>query len=63
MQSKTNIYFCGMKNDHNRQAKGLWRILIFLWHLSFYDTYMYLYTANKNVKLARAKKTYLHVVH
>ena len=46
MQSKTNIYFFGMRNDHNRQAKGLWRILI-LWHISFCDTYVY--TANKNI--------------
>ena len=28
MQSKANISFFGMWNDHNRQAKGLWRILI-----------------------------------
>ena len=26
MQSKANIYFFGMRNDHNRQAEGLWRI-------------------------------------
>ena len=24
MQSKANIYFWGMRNDHNRQAKALW---------------------------------------
>ena len=35
MQSKANIYSFGMRNDHNRQAKGLWRILIHLWHISF----------------------------
>ena len=23
MQYKANIYFFGMRNDHNRQAKGL----------------------------------------
>ena len=28
MQFKANIYFFGMRNDDNRQAKGLWRILI-----------------------------------
>ena len=27
MQSKVNIYFFGMRNDHNRQAKGLLRML------------------------------------
>ena len=35
MQSKANIYFFGIRNDHDRQAKGLWRILILLWHLAF----------------------------
>ena len=31
MQSKANIYF--FLYDHNRQAKGLWRILILMWHI------------------------------
>ena len=34
MQSKANINFFGMRNDHNSQAKGFWRILILLWHPS-----------------------------
>ena len=42
MQSKANIYFIGMRNDlHNRQAKSLLRVLIFLWHILFCDTYLY----------------------
>ena len=56
MQFIANIYLYGMRNDHNRQAIGLWRILILLWHSLFYDTY--LYTANKNVKLARVKRPF-----
>ena len=43
---KPTFTFFGMKNDHNRQFSC--------------DTYLffdiYLYTANKNVKLARAKR-------
>ena len=35
MQSKANIYFFGMRNDHKSQAKGLWRISILLWLISF----------------------------
>ena len=32
--SKANIYFFDKRNDHNRQAKDLWRILILMWHIS-----------------------------
>ena len=31
-----NINCFGMRNDHYRQAKGLWWILILLWHMSIY---------------------------
>ena len=34
IHSVAKIDFCGMRNDHNHQAKGLWRILIRLWHIS-----------------------------
>ena len=59
MQSKATIYFFGMRNDHNLQAKDLWRILILLWQMSFSFCDTYLYTANKSVKLARANKTFI----
>ena len=31
------IIFFGKINDRNSQAKGLWRILILLWHMSLHD--------------------------
>ena len=36
MQAKGNINFFGTRNAHNREAKGLWQILILLWHISLH---------------------------